>query len=188
MVTFANERSRVVVVDTTDTGAHIATTSSATGPGVTTNHSAANSSAKPSRTLVVDGRAAVAEDCARSRHEAIERIIANHYDMISLHTTAGGLDEYDLVGYLANVWPTYLEHLTIRTITHEGVTHEWNHQRACFEALPTRRTRGVSREPQTRHGALSRMASDTVWTPNRNHAATLFPSSVPERTRDDARQ
>lgn len=102
--------------------------------------------AATSRTLLIDSRAPAGEDCARSRREALERLTARDYDTIVLHTATAGRDQYDFVAYLAATWPTFLRHVTIRTITPGGDSYEWNHQKACFDKLrpPSRRSRGVS--------------------------------------------
>jgi len=104
------------------------------------------SPAAASRTLFIDSRAPARQDCARSRGEALERLAAGEYDTIVLHTATAGLDEYDLVAYLAATWPLFLRQVTIRTVTPGADAWQWNHQKACFERLwsPSRRSRGIS--------------------------------------------
>ena len=109
------------------------------------------SPAETSRTLLLDSRAPAGEDCARSRSEALERLTAGEYGTIVLHTATAGRDEYDFVAYLAATWPTFLRHLSIRTITPGADSYEWNHQQACFDRLrpPARRSRAIAPRAQS---------------------------------------
>jgi hypothetical protein len=139
--------------------------------------------------LVIDGRAPAGEDCARSRREALERIIENEYDTIVLHTAIAGHDEYDLVVYLADIWPVFFQQITIRTVTPGASSYEWNHEKACFEAWspPPRKSRGLSRQPQP----PSLPATDSLGNRSevyRHRTSTPIRSSIRKPTPDDANQ
>ena len=88
------------------------------------------------RSLIVDSRGAAGPDRARSRAEALQQMTANEYDAIELHTAAPGVDEYGLMTYLAATWPTFLQHVAVRTVTGGRTSAEWNHATSSFVALP----------------------------------------------------
>jgi CheY-like chemotaxis protein len=90
-----------------------------------------------SSTLIVDSRGPSGAHRARSRGEALERITANVYDSIVLHTEMAGRDEYDLISYLAATWPVFLRQLAIHTMTASGSSCQWNHETASLDALPS---------------------------------------------------
>src|SRR5688572_26123574 len=94
------------------------------------------SPALPSRTLTIDSRGPAGHDRARSRREALQLMTATEYDTIVLHTETAGRDEYDLITYLAGTWPSFLQHITIRTITPGHLSYQWNYATASFHVLP----------------------------------------------------
>ena len=108
------------------------------------------SPATSSRTLIVDSRGPSGAHRARSRREALQCMNANEYDSILLHTETPGRDEYGLISYLAATWPSFLQHLTIRTVTRGARSYQWNHDAACFDLLatPPGRRREFSRHSQ----------------------------------------
>jgi hypothetical protein len=75
-------------------------------------------------------------DRASSRSEALLQITMNEYDAIDLYTRTPGRDEYELVAYLAATWPSFLQRLTIRTLTPGRMSYLWSHQEARFVPAP----------------------------------------------------
>jgi hypothetical protein len=84
------------------------------------------------RTLHVERAAPPSRDRARSREEALSRLVVAEYDTIVLHTRTPGHDDYQLVAYLAGTWPHFLRTLTVRSVC-GGATHVWNAATARFD-------------------------------------------------------
>ncbi|HEX8407999.1 MAG TPA: hypothetical protein VF883_03985 [Thermoanaerobaculia bacterium] len=109
-----------------------------------------------SRTLVIDSRGPAGQDRARSRSEALQLLTAAEYDSLVLQTEIAGRDEYDLIAYLTATWPSFLQTITIRTVTPGRPSYQWNHGTAAFHVLP--------RSPRLRERAhrSQRAAAPTV--------------------------
>jgi hypothetical protein len=112
----------------------------------------------PARSLIVDSRGPSERDRVRSRSEALQRLTAARYDTIELHTTTPGRDDYELVAYLSGIWPAYLQHVTVRTITQGRTSAEWNHATGRFVLAPPRprRSRSVPHSAGTQLAAARR--------------------------------
>jgi hypothetical protein len=114
----------------------------------------------PPRSLIVDSRGVSGRDRARSRSEALHQLTLNEYDTIELYTRTPGRDDYDLITYLAATWPTFLQRVTVRTITAGRPSSLWNQEAARFVLAtpaairPPSRRRPVHEQNEMRSAAL----------------------------------
>jgi hypothetical protein len=110
------------------------------------------------RSLIVDSRGPSGRDRVRSRGEALQRLTADEYDTIELHTAKPGRDDYELVAYLAGTWPAFLQRVTVRTITRGRTSAEWSHETGRFVLTPAQfvRRRSVPQSAGLQLAAASR--------------------------------
>jgi CheY-like chemotaxis protein len=96
-------------------------------------------------TLHVDRSAPSNSGRARSREEAIQRLISEEFDSIVLHTKRPGRDPYRLIPYLRQTWPDYLRTIVIRTSTVGADSFIWKDDQGAFEREPRQVRRGMRR-------------------------------------------